>query len=192
MRIFLYLLLFLPSLLLCQNKQTIYLDAQNYSLEKAKSELEYVCQHLGIRNNYQLIENNKANIVAKAYKKGSRRYIEYNRFYMQNVYENGDTSSWATIAVFLHEIAHHLNGDTESISSHNRLSQELKADYFMGFHLQKMGATKDQAVLVLNFMSDTDGFHFHGSSYSISHPPKKLRIIEVQKGWDNSKSLNSN
>ena len=103
-----------------------------------------------------------------------RRFILYNKAFLENVRESGG-SDWAVLGIMAHEVAHHLNGHTVEKSRSSR-DLELAADYSAGFWLKALGATLEQAK------SGFVGFSDIVRSGS-THPRRKDRLAAVEKGW---------
>lgn len=111
---------------------------------------------------------------AAAVIRDERRYIIYSRrFIGAMTHETGDR--WPAISVLAHEIGHHLNGHTLVSSPDARPKQELEADYYSGFVLQRMGATLDEARKAMEL---------YGSPVaSASHPARPQRLAAITRGW---------
>jgi hypothetical protein len=81
-------------------------------------------------------------------------------------------TKWAAIQVIAHEVGHHIAGFSQS--SHEN---ELNADYWSGYILNRLGAAKDastKAILTVGTDQDTP-----------SHPNKHRRASTIAIGWDN-------
>ncbi len=110
---------------------------------------------------------------------GSDRYIIFDRLFLEQ-YEK-KTNKWFVVGVVAHELGHHLNGHTIG-GFGSRPDNELEADAFAGFVMQKMGATKDEAQAIFSFLDATQG--------PPSHPVRSERYLAVQRGWnDASKNI---
>ncbi len=109
-------------------------------------------------------------------------FILYDQNFMNSVKlsTGNDFSQWSILA---HEIGHHLSGHTLT-SGGDSHKQELEADEFSGFVMYKMGATLPQAQSALNKFCSDEG--------SLSHPPKKDRLVAVETGWYNAKNSSPN
>lgn len=102
-----------------------------------------------------------------------KKYIRYNPSFM-NWVSNTTNDKWAAIALFAHEIGHHLNGHTSKRGGSSP-KLELQADEFAGYVLQKMGATLAEAQIVMLYIST--------STASKTHPARADRMLAIQKGW---------
>jgi glutamate synthase domain-containing protein 2 len=103
-----------------------------------------------------------------------QRYIIYNPSFM-NWVSNATNDKWAAIALFAHEIGHHINGHT-SKKHKNSPALELQADEFAGHVLRRMGATLEQAQLVMVYISTANA--------TKTHPGRADRLLAIQKGWE--------
>jgi hypothetical protein len=125
----------------------------------------------GLARNFEI----RAALVpnAAAINLGSTRYILYNPNFMNDI-ASTTQDRWAAAGILAHEIGHHLNGDTLQAGG-SRPPLELKADYFSGFILQKLGAPLADATGVIEKFAPETG--------SITHPARSERIASVTSGW---------
>jgi hypothetical protein len=130
---------------------------------------------MGLESGFKVKPSHKAlNIEAVISHK--KKYIIYNPSFM-NWVSNATNDKWAAIALFAHEIGHHLNGHTSKRGGSSP-QLELQADEFAGYVLRKMGATLGEAQLVMVYIATT--------SASKTHPGRADRMLAIQKGWDNA------
>ena len=120
-----------------------------------------------------------------AYTKHGNRYISYNPQFIQRLRIQTETD-WSAYSVLAHEIGHHLAGHTEKNGKTNP-GNELVADHFSGFILQRMGATLEQAESALLNLEKIGGI-----TDTVHHPPVKSRITSLAEGWMQAASLNLN
>jgi tetratricopeptide (TPR) repeat protein len=108
------------------------------------------------------------------------RYILYDPKFLSSISNN--TKYWGNMSILAHEVGHHINGHTlgTSVSASENQLQELEADEFSGFVMQKLGATLEQATETIAAIAP-DG----DDTYS-SHPKKQRRIIAITKGYNNA------
>ena len=108
------------------------------------------------------------------------RYILYDPEFLNSISNN--SKYWGNMSILAHEVGHHINGHTlsSSLSAYENKLQELEADEFSGFVMQKLGATLEQATETIEAIA-TDG----DDTYS-SHPKKQRRIIAITKGFNNA------
>ena len=108
------------------------------------------------------------------------RYILYDPEFVNSI---SDTSNyWANMSILAHEVGHHINGHTlgSSISSYENKIEELEADEFSGFVMQKIGATLEQSIdAIASIAAEGD------DTYS-SHPNRARRIKAITKGFNNA------
>ena len=108
------------------------------------------------------------------------RYILYDPKFLNSISNN--TKYWGNMSILAHEVGHHINGHTlgTSVSAYENKLQELEADEFSGFVMQKLGATLEQATETIVAIAKSGD-----DSYS-SHPNKERRILAITKGFNNS------
>ncbi|WP_324680937.1 hypothetical protein [Hymenobacter sp. GOD-10R] len=88
---------------------------------------------------------------------------------------NTTGTKWAAISVLAHELGHHVAGFDRHPT---QAGDELDADYWSGYILNKLGASKTastKCVLRYGGENDTD-----------THPNKLTRAEIVQTGWDDA------
>lgn len=127
---------------------------------------------IGLKPNFELRTANVPNAAAVFIK--GKRYLLYNPKFMEQIEAKSGTR-WAAISILAHEIGHHLNGHTlDNVGS--RPKTELEADEFSGFVLSKMGATLQEAQVVMSIIASLKGSH--------THPPKGDRLAYIATGWN--------
>ena len=108
------------------------------------------------------------------------RYILYDPEFLNSISNN--SKYWGNMSILAHEVGHHINGHVlaPTISASENQLEELEADEFSGFVMQKLGATLEQATeAIAAISSDRD------DTYS-THPKKQRRIIAITKGYNNA------
>ncbi|MDQ0106910.1 hypothetical protein J2T02_002023 [Chitinophaga terrae (ex Kim and Jung 2007)] len=112
------------------------------------------------------------------------RYILYNKVILSSI-ADPVRRDWDKIAIYLHELAHHLNGNTSNPNDNTALEQELHADEFSGMQMAKLNTTLTQAQRYLNLVPnppcENDVYY--------SHPCLEKRLNAVAKGWYYGKGL---
>jgi hypothetical protein len=118
------------------------------------------------------------NFAALILENSSRRYIIYNREMIDSIADPLNRH-WDQIAIYLHELAHHLNGNTCNPNDKNYLKEELYADEFSGLQLAKLKANLAQAQHALSIIEnppcDQDSLYYH--------PCLEKRQNAVANGW---------
>jgi hypothetical protein len=125
----------------------------------------------GLAQNFQIRSGGVPNAAAVV--QDNKRFILYNQSFMiQTRRQTG--SQWGPISIMAHEVGHHLNGDTlDGLGS--RPAKELKADYFSGFILQKLGSDIQDAQLAMSQLGSQTG--------SNTHPARHDRLAAIAAGW---------
>jgi hypothetical protein len=131
---------------------------QNFTLQEDK----------GINNAYATIVGNK------------RVIIYNNRFLM--ALDQYSKNNWASISVLAHEIGHHYYSHLVGGNS-STPAKELEADYFSGYALAKVGASREDATAAIQAIAPTEG--------DASHPGRAARVDAIQRGWNYAKAINS-
>lgn len=118
------------------------------------------------------------NFAAIIDEKSQARYILYNRSMIDSI-KDPQNRHWDIIAIYLHELSHHLSGNTSNPNDPNSIQQELYADEFAGTQIAKLQAKLAQAEgflsLVENPSCDDD--------LDYAHPCLEKRLRAVEKGW---------
>jgi len=111
------------------------------------------------------------NCYATILKDGKRVIIADHLFL--NAVDRSSGTRWAAISILAHEIGHHIAGFTRRPS---QLESELDADYWSGYALQRLGASKEASVkCIMTFGTEKD---------TDTHPNKYLRAKTIQQGWE--------
>ena len=110
------------------------------------------------------------------------RYILYDPAFINSISQT--SNYWANMSILAHEVGHHINGHTlsASISSYESKIQELEADEFSGFVMQKIGATLEQATDAIASIAPS------GDDTYSSHPNKQRRINAIKAGYERAES----
>lgn len=139
--------------------------------EDAEKIISAVMDVIGLHPNFKVKVGHVPNVEADI--RHRQRYIIYNPKFVTQV-NKITKNKWASIFIIAHEIGHHLNGHT----LHGMKTQpllELEADEFAGFVLCKMGASLEDAQLVMHYIASMDG--------SKSHPGRIDRLDSIARGW---------
>jgi hypothetical protein len=139
--------------------------------EEVQQVVKEILDVIGLQPNFTMKIARVSNIEAVI--SHHKRYILYNPEFITGV-NNATKDKWAFVLLLAHEIGHHLNGHTLKNVS-NRLPLELEADEFAGFVLKKLGASLEEAQLVMNYIAGTEA--------SATHPARVDRMLAIANGW---------
>jgi hypothetical protein len=160
------------------NGEEIEGDVYGFASDREASEaLNRVMRYSGLASNFVIKAANVPNAVASI--EGTQRLILYNQNFMLQVRSTTSTN-WSSISILAHEIGHHLQGHTLQPGG-SRPEIELEADDYSGFILQRMGASLDQAQVVMKTFGSDQG--------SETHPAKSARLAAITNGWIKAKEL---
>jgi hypothetical protein len=133
-----------------------------------------VIRETGLAQNFVILPGNVEKVTA--FVQDNERILEYNPEFMQKL--EGDTN-WHGISVLAREIGHHLsNHDLKGGES--TMEEELEADKYAGFVLQKMGATLQEAISALEKSA---------SENTSSKSSLNGRLASLSSGWKNAELL---
>jgi hypothetical protein len=107
-----------------------------------------------------------------------REAIVYNPGFLDEVNDRAGTS-WAAVSVIAHELGHHYYGHShtpvEALPSVTLHEHELEADYFSGFVLARMGASREDAEAAQEAL--------FSRADSPTHPDSYRRLDAISAGW---------
>ena len=157
------------------NYQQMSAFAPNEDVEKAVDE---ILRPTGLSKNFVIVRCPDINNAIATTSDGLR-YIIYDDEFVDHLKSTGAEKDWGAYSIFAHELAHHLNGHT--LLSNEKLADsrynELQADYWSGFVLQKLGATLAQAQIAVNDIAKDGDDRFW------SHPNKQKRLHAIDSGF---------
>jgi tetratricopeptide (TPR) repeat protein len=157
-----------------QLEQDIYAYAAS---DEAQQIIGQITAIMGLEQNFTIKAASIKNALATA--EGRQRYILYSTVFLEN-FKRDNRLRWAAYGVLAHEIGHHLNNhDFDERDPKRRRAMEVKADFFSGNILQKLGATLEEAQACISTFS-LDG-------ESDTHPSKLVRLDAVANGWKQAK-----
>ena len=117
-------------------------------------------------------DNAAAGIASPCGRLSGCRVIVYDPEFLLDIERRAD--EWGPISIMAHEVAHHLLGHTV-FAEGSRPPNELDADFFSGFILQKLGASLESAQAAMRLIASPNG--------SSSHPPRRERLEYIAMGW---------
>lgn len=133
-----------------------------------------VIRETGLAQNFIIIPGDVDDVIA--YIENNERVLSYNPNFMKQVQND---SNWVGISVLARQIGHHL-GNHELKNGKPSAEEELDADRYAGFVLQKMGATMQDAIHALEEgLKDKTDFAVN----------KNKRIAALVEGFNKAKSL---
>ena len=131
----------------------------------------------GLRADFEIVvepgsDNAAAGIASPCGRLAGCRVIVYDPEFLLDIERR--TDEWGPISIMAHEVAHHLQGHTV-FAEGSRPPNELDADFFSGFVLQKLGASLESAQAAMRLIASPRG--------SSSHPPRRERLEYIARGW---------
>jgi hypothetical protein len=148
-----------------------YSDLQPASPE-AQQAINEMLRANGVRNAIPAFVGPVGNAEARFL--GNKPVIIYSPSFFQQLEQQTGTR-WSIISVLAHEIGHHANFDTLTQMQGDPHPAELRADYFSGSMMARLGASLDDALVaqqVYGTQHDTQ-----------SHPAKDRRLAEIESGY---------
>ncbi|RYY66185.1 MAG: hypothetical protein EOO12_04950 [Chitinophagaceae bacterium] len=145
----------------------------------ATDAIRNILRPIGLAPNFVLVPcDNIENCAAVTLDDGFR-YIVYDRNFM-NAIANRAQTGWSHTAILAHEVGHHLQGHTTAGggSLTQRRRQELEADEFSGFVLQKLGATLAEAQAAMQALPEPE------DETRSDHPARWRRLAAIKAGYD--------
>jgi hypothetical protein len=130
--------------------------------------------------NFILMEKDGINNAYATVMNG-RRVIVYDNRFLNKLNEITGTN-WAAVSVIAHEIGHHYNNDVMTDQA-STPENELQADYFSGYVMEKLGATANEATIAIRMVNPAYA--------SGSHPGSPDRVNSIESGWNYAKNLNN-
>jgi predicted Zn-dependent protease len=107
--------------------------------------------------------------------KDGRKIINADHMFLVRINEDSGTK-WGAISILAHEIGHHIAGFNRRSTD---LEGELDADYWSGYSLQKLGASKNaSSKAIMRYGTEKD---------TKTHPNKYSRASTIEKGWEDAK-----
>ncbi|MEY5042605.1 MAG: hypothetical protein RLZZ414_2169 [Bacteroidota bacterium] len=133
-----------------------------------------VIRETGLAQNFIIIPGDVEDVIA--YIENNERVLSYNPNFMKKVQND---SNWVGISVLARQIGHHL-GNHQLKDGKPSAEEELDADRYAGFVLQKMGASMQDAIHAFEEgLKDKKDFTVN----------KNKRIAALVEGFNKAKSL---
>ena len=147
------------------------------SLGAAERAADRIMEASGLRADFEIVvepgsDNAAAGIAQPCGRLSGCRVIVYDPEFLLDIERR--TDEWGPISIMAHEVAHHLQGHTV-FAEGSRPPNELDADFFSGFILQKLGASLESAQAAMRLVASPEG--------SSSHPPRRERLEYIARGW---------
>ena len=147
------------------------------SLGAAERAAERIMEASGLTADFEIVvdpgsDNAAAGISSPCGHLRSCRVILYDPDFLRDIERR--TDEWGPISIMAHEVAHHLQGHTV-FGEGSIPPNELDADFYSGFVLQKLGASLESAQAAMRLIASPRG--------SSSHPPRRERLEYIARGW---------
>lgn len=153
-------------------------DAQETAIDAVVADYAgRIVTYAGLDMNFDLMPYGTPNAAAVVV--NGRREILYNPAFFAKLNDNV-CPDWGVLSVLAHEIGHHLQGHTLRYSP-DPLRDELEADEFSGFILQRMGADLDDALRTAEALMP--------EQTTAGHPPRAQRVAAISRGWNDARAI---
>ncbi|HEX8277782.1 MAG TPA: M48 family metalloprotease [Segetibacter sp.] len=143
------------------------------SVYEAKEYINTMLDSINWKENFNLQEQNGIN-NAYATMIRNKRYIIYDNDFLENLDGYAGTK-WASISVLAHEMGHHYRNHIID-NSGSTPPKEIEADYFSGYVMAKLGASKNEARAAMEKIASPNA--------SSTHPGKADRLAAIANGWN--------
>lgn len=150
------------------------------SVYEAREYINTMLDKINWRENFMIEEQNGIN-NAYATIINNRRYIIYDNDFLENLDGYAGTK-WASISVLAHEMGHHYRNHVVN-SGGSTPPKEIEADYFSGYVMAKLGASREEARAAMEQIASPRA--------SASHPAKMDRLDAIERGWNYANGISS-
>ena len=153
------------------------------SNKDAEKAVDDILAPIGLPRNFVLVNCPDIHNAIAVTPEDGLRYIIYDNKFVSNLITSNGTD-WGAMSILAHELGHHFCGHTLRLTNslEEQRTNELQADEFSGFILQRLGAGLGQAQIAVN-ANAAEG----DDTYS-THPNKSKRLESISKGYMNAKS----
>ena len=147
------------------------------SLGAAEDAAARIMEASGLRADFEIVvapgeDNAYATLASPCGRLAGCRVIIYDPEFLRDIERR--TDEWGPISIMAHEVAHHLQGHSVHGGGSNP-PDEIDADFFSGFILQRLGASLESAQAAMRLRASPRG--------SSSHPPRRERLQAIAMGW---------
>jgi len=172
---------------------TVCAESANFlNEEEVENLITEMLNKIGVQNRYIIMNCAQvSNCQATIYK--GKPYILYNPLFLGQVKKlqfstasinptlKVSTKDWEALTILAHELGHHINNHLlNPLPDATQRSMELEADETAGFIIYLMKGSVAQAQSAFLSISEKGSY---------THPPRDLRLLAVEKGWNKAKTL---
>ncbi len=152
--------------------------------KEVKEAVGEILKRIGLPVNFVLVSCPNIKNARAATGDDGLRYIVYDMNFISTI-GSGSNTDWAAMSILAHELGHHFDGHTlrPPKTLEEQRKNELQADFFSGFILQRLGSTLEESQIAIKANS-ADG----DDTYS-THPNKEKRLASVTEGYNSGKML---
>jgi hypothetical protein len=150
------------------------------SVYEASSYINTMLDRIDWQQNFQVREQNGIDNAYATIIRG-QRYIVYDNQFLEKLDSYAGTK-WASISVLAHEMGHHYYNHMLNSTGSNP-TNELQADFFSGYVMEKLGASLQEAEAAMSKIASPQA--------SSTHPGKTDRLNAIAKGWSSANSGNN-
>lgn len=137
--------------------------------------LEEIKKSININTPFDVFITADENNAFATIGKNGKRIILADHMFLVKLNKDAGTK-WGAISILSHEVGHHIAGFSRRST---QLEGELDADYWSGYALQKLGASKNASIkAIMKYGTEQD---------TESHPNKYSRASVIQEGWEDAK-----
>lgn len=120
----------------------------------------------------------------KPYIAGTDKYFVIDKNFIYRL--GNDKNKWISYGIFSHEWAHIINNHTTAVDNTftARGQQEMQADFYAGYLLQILGASKEESTMFMKALPVSDNKSYYGTP--------EQRINYIINGYDTAKVNHQN